>query len=100
MVPRGDKAPFKRRTVAKIQFLRTSHSIYQEGLLRVGGQLHYAPVGMEAKHPLIFPRRSPLTTLVIDDAHRRSLHEGTQVTLSLLCETFWIIGGRAPEHTS
>ncbi|XP_071582412.1 uncharacterized protein [Temnothorax nylanderi] len=60
------------------------------------GYVMLAAIDIEAKHPLILPRRSPLTILVIEDAHRRSLHGGTQVTLSLLRETFWIIGGRAP----
>jgi len=42
------------------------------------------------------PRRSPLSKLVIDDAHRRMLHRGTQVTLAFIRRSFWIIGGRAP----
>ncbi|XP_024867313.1 uncharacterized protein LOC112451723, partial [Temnothorax curvispinosus] len=75
---------------------RLTPFIDRDGLLRVGGRLHFAQINMEAKHPLILPRRSPLTTLVIEDTHRRSLHGGTQVTLSLLRENFWIIGGRAP----
>lgn len=37
-----------------------------------------------------------MTTLIIDKAHQRSLRGSTQVTLSLLRETFWIIGGRTP----
>ncbi|XP_071580243.1 uncharacterized protein [Temnothorax nylanderi] len=68
----------------------------RDGLLRVGGRLHYADLSMESKHPIILPRRSPLTTLIIDDAHSRTLHGGTQVTLSYIRQTYWIIGGRAP----
>ncbi|XP_024871917.1 uncharacterized protein LOC112454648 [Temnothorax curvispinosus] len=87
----------KGERLPKSNFLnRLTPFIDRDGLLRVGGRLYFAQIDMEAKHPFILPRRSPLTTLVIEDTHRRSLHEGTQVTLSLLRENFWIIGGRAP----
>ncbi|XP_029675478.1 uncharacterized protein LOC115242954, partial [Formica exsecta] len=87
----------REEQLPKSNFLvRLTPFIDKDGLLRVGGRLHYAQIDIEAKHQLILPRRSPLTTLVIGDAHRRSLHGGTQVTLSLLREIFWIIGGRAP----
>lgn len=68
----------------------------EEGLLRVGGRLHNAKVDAEFKHPYIIPRKSPLTRLIIDDAHKRMLHGGTQVTLTFLRRSYWIIGGRAP----
>lgn len=66
-----------RRTITEVQFISATHAIYRLGLLRVGGRLHYAQIDLEAKHPFILPMRSPLTTLVIEDAHRRSLHGGT-----------------------
>lgn len=69
--------------------------IDKEGLLRVGGHLHHAKIDSESKHPIILPRKSPLTTLFIDDAHKRTLHGGTQLTLSYLRRSCWIIGGRA-----
>ncbi|XP_034936444.1 uncharacterized protein [Chelonus insularis] len=37
-----------------------------------------------------------MSRLVIDQAHRRTLHGGTQVTLIHVREKFWILGGRAP----
>ncbi|XP_011163133.1 uncharacterized protein LOC105198179 [Solenopsis invicta] len=68
----------------------------QYGLLRVGGRLHHAKIDTEAKHPIILPKRSPLTTLIIAEAHYRTLHGGTQLTLGLIRRSYWILGGRAP----
>lgn len=70
--------------------------IDQLGTLRVGGRLKHSPLQPEAKHPPILPRTSRLTTLVISEAHSRTLHGGTQSTLSYLRQSYWILGGRAP----
>lgn len=73
--------------ISRKEQLPKSHSLVrltpfldQEGLLRVGGRLHNAQIDSESKHPFILPRRSPLSKLIIDDAHKRMLHGGTQVT--------------------
>lgn len=50
----------------------------------------------EAKHPIILPRISIFTSLVISDAHFRTFHGGTQTTLTFIRQTFWVLGGRAP----
>lgn len=76
--------------------IRLTPFIDHEGLLRVGGRLHNAQIESDTKHPLILPRRSSLSTLIIDDAHKRTLHGGTQVTLGFIRSSYWIIGGRAP----
>lgn len=70
--------------------------IDRNGLLRVGGRLHNAKIDEEAKHPYILPKTSPLTKLIIAEAHLRTLHGGTQVTLGLIRQTCWIVGGRVP----
>ncbi|XP_011859181.1 PREDICTED: uncharacterized protein LOC105556699 [Vollenhovia emeryi] len=76
--------------------VRLTPYLDKDRLLRVGGRLHNAQIDTDSKHPLILPRRSPLSTLIIDDAHKRMLHGGTQVTLNFIRSTYWIIGGRAP----
>lgn len=63
------------------------------GTLRVGDRLHQSPLQPEAKHPPVLPRASPLTTLVIADAHFRTLHGGTQTVLIHLLRSYWIPGG-------
>lgn len=46
------------------------------------------------KHPAIIARFSRYSALVIDQAHRRTLHSGTQLTLAVVRQRYWIIGGR------
>ncbi|XP_011687412.1 PREDICTED: uncharacterized protein LOC105449728 [Wasmannia auropunctata] len=60
---------------------RLTPFIDANGVLRVGGRLQAASLTMENKHPAILPKDSPLTSLIISDAHIRTLHGGTQLTL-------------------
>ncbi|XP_036146761.1 uncharacterized protein LOC118646920 [Monomorium pharaonis] len=76
--------------------LRIAPYIDASGLLRVGGRLEFSRLPENAKHPLVLPRESPLSSLIIEDAHRRTMHGGTQLTLSHIRNNYWIIGGRAP----
>lgn len=76
--------------------LRLTLFLDSDGLLRVGGRLQSSLRQESAKHPLILPRNSLLTALIIANAHQRTLHGGTQITTSLIRINYWIIGGRAP----
>lgn len=77
-------------------FHRLTAFIDDQGVLRVGGRLGHASLSYQEQHPVILPRHSPLTTLVISNAHARTLHGGTQLTLAETRQSYWIIGGRAP----
>lgn len=59
-------------------------------------RLENSPLEETSKHPYILPRHSPLSTLIIQDAHEQTLHGSTQDTLLYIRNTYWIIGGRAP----
>ena len=65
----------------------------QNHLLRVGGRLSHSLLEEDAKHPLILPADCHLTTLLIRDAHHRTLHGGTQLTLSTIRRQYWIEKG-------
>lgn len=79
--------------------IRLTPFLDNQGFLRVGGRLQNSILDPEEKHPYILPRTSPLSTLIIAEAHQKTLHGGTQVTLAFLRRSFWIIGGRAPVRT-
>ncbi|XP_015189713.1 PREDICTED: uncharacterized protein LOC107073542 [Polistes dominula] len=66
------------------------------GVLRVGGRLSKSELMYEAKHPAILPRSSRLSELIIAHAHKKTMHGGTQSTLALIRQLYWIFGGRAP----
>ncbi|XP_043270546.1 uncharacterized protein [Venturia canescens] len=75
---------------------RLTGFIDHQGILRVGGRLKHSALQPDSKHSVILPRDSPLTALFIADAHERTLHGGTQLTLAYLRQSCWIIGGRGP----
>ncbi|XP_063992892.1 uncharacterized protein LOC135170764 [Diachasmimorpha longicaudata] len=64
--------------------------------IRLGGRLKRSNLQPEARNPSILPRQSRLTSLVIEEAHRKTLHGGVQATLAHIRHKYWIIGGRHP----
>ncbi|XP_015747596.1 PREDICTED: uncharacterized protein LOC107327368 [Acropora digitifera] len=66
-----------------------------DGVIRVGGRLHKAPINSNAKHPVILPRKHHVVNLIIRHYHSLSGHSGTEYTLSLMREKFWPINARA-----
>ncbi|XP_036146070.1 uncharacterized protein LOC105830105 [Monomorium pharaonis] len=64
-----------------------------EGVIRVGGRLTNAPLSYDEKHPVIIPRHR-VATLIVDHAHLRCLHGGTQLTLRVIKQNFWILNAR------
>ncbi|XP_029055098.2 uncharacterized protein LOC114882376 [Osmia bicornis bicornis] len=64
-----------------------------DGLLRVGGRLENSPFSYEEKHPVILPRHR-ISDLIVEQAHRRCLHGGSQLTLRAVRQQFWILNAR------
>lgn len=73
--------------------------IDDKGLLRVGGRLDKSSIGEDVKHPILLPKKSPLTDLIIADAHSKTLHGGIQLMLAYLCRKFFILGAKATVKT-
>jgi len=81
------------------QLIRLTPFLDPDGLMRVGGRLQRSSLDLDFKHPYILPRSSSLSALLIDQAHRKTFHGGTQLTLNTLRQRFWIVGGRAPARS-
>ncbi|GFW65782.1 hypothetical protein TNCV_586081 [Trichonephila clavipes] len=64
----------------------------EDEILRVGGRLTTL---IRSKFPIIIPKHHPTTTLVIIQFHLRGIHSGTQMTLSLIRQHYWIPDGRS-----
>lgn len=79
---------------SRSKLLRLTPFLDPQGLLRVGGRLKHAALPFWEKHPVILPRKGHFTELLIDEAHRRTLHGGAQLTLAALRQRYWILGGR------
>ena len=68
----------------------------RNGILRVGGRLQHSQLPTPEKHPVIIPKKSNITTLIIDEAHKSVYHQGRHLTLSGIIQNgYYIIGVRA-----
>ncbi|UYV64450.1 hypothetical protein LAZ67_3000767, partial [Cordylochernes scorpioides] len=65
-----------------------------QGILRVGGRLRHSDLDMDQKHPMLIPKDHFVTKLIVMHYHVNNLHSGTQLTLSLIRNKFWIPSGR------
>ncbi|XP_044013992.1 uncharacterized protein LOC122856381 [Aphidius gifuensis] len=68
----------------------------KDGALRVGGRLSRSLMTSDQKNPLILPRESKLTELILNECHVNTLHGGAQLMLATLRQQYWIVGGRVP----
>lgn len=66
-----------------------------DGILRVGGRLANADMPYSACHPIILAKGCHLSTLLVDETHRKNLHSGTQLTIATLRQKFWILSVRS-----
>ncbi|XP_076383917.1 uncharacterized protein LOC143261233 [Megalopta genalis] len=64
------------------------------GLIRVGGRLGKARIVYSKKHPVILPRKHPLTDLIIRYEHIRLLHAGSELVMASLREKYWPLACR------
>ncbi|XP_053686784.1 uncharacterized protein LOC128736332 [Sabethes cyaneus] len=62
-------------------------------LLRVGGRLQLSELSYGMKHPILLPRNSLLTALILHHEHHEQLHCGPQSLLTAVRRRFWIVGG-------
>ena len=62
-----------------------------DGLMRVGGRLSRASMAEEAKHPLILPKGTHVSKLILRDIHEGIGDLGRNCVLSKLRERFWIL---------
>ncbi|XP_029175540.1 uncharacterized protein LOC114944008 [Nylanderia fulva] len=66
----------------------------KDSLLRLGGRLRNSALSYKERHPIIIPR-GRIAELLIDHAHRISLHGGVQLVLRTLRQNYWLLGGRS-----
>ena len=67
-----------------------------DGLMRVGGRIRRAEIPRNLAHPVILPKESHVTTLIIRHFHERSNHAGMNTTLSELRSSgYWVVQARS-----
>ena len=69
----------------------------EKGLLRIGGRLQKATLAYEVKHPIVVPKKSHITDLLIRQYHSQDqYHQGCGMTHNALRQAgYWIINGRS-----
>ena len=67
-----------------------------DGLMRVGGRLRKSNLPFEVVHPVILPKDSLVTKLIVSHCHEKLQHAGRESTLSeIRHQGLWILSGRS-----
>ncbi|XP_072046826.1 uncharacterized protein [Amphiura filiformis] len=74
----------------KISSISKLNPFVKDGLLRVGGRLARAAMPEDEKFPVILPKESCITDLVMREIHEVTGHGGRNHMLSRLQRRFWI----------
>ena len=93
----GQILPYLRGEIAKPNVSMPKQLdlfITNDGVIRCSGRFKYASLSYKLKYPILLPKESHLTTLVINDRHRRVKHAGIKSTLAEVREEYWIPRGR------
>ncbi|XP_063955063.1 uncharacterized protein LOC135153986 [Lytechinus pictus] len=82
----------KWKTVKKNSKIYKLDPKMDDGLLRVGGRLSRSSLPHEANHPVILPKDSHVTMLILRKIHEVSGHSGRNHMISILHQKYWITG--------
>ena len=61
-----------------------------DGLIRCCGRLQYVQLPHNTKFPILMPKESHLSTLIVRATHSMVLHGGVCETLTELRQSYWI----------
>ncbi|XP_006812905.1 uncharacterized protein LOC102809325 [Saccoglossus kowalevskii] len=65
--------------------------VVKDGLIRVGGRLERAVLSESIRHPIVLPKDSPVSHLIIDAVHKSVGHLGRNAMLNSLRQKYWIL---------
>ena len=60
------------------------------GMIRVGGRLSRSALPQEAKHPIVLPKASRVSDLILREIHEKAGHVVAETMLSVLREKYWL----------
>ena len=89
---KGDK---EDKNVIEAALSAASHHFLDEEneVIRTGGRLANSPYTIDRKFSVLIRRKTPITEMLIREAHKQNLHGRPQLTLLTLPRTIWIPGG-------
>ena len=68
--------------------------INEQGLISCRGRITKADIALSTKHPILLPKASHLTRLIVEQSHRICLHAGVGDTLAHVRQQYWLPQGR------
>ncbi|CAB0039404.1 unnamed protein product [Trichogramma brassicae] len=83
-----------RQLHKKSKLARLTFFVDEQGLLRLGGRLHNAPLAYNERHPIILPNENIIVKRIVEDAHKydvsdkQSYRDRWQL-LSHMRDAFW-----------
>ena len=84
-------ANLKNKSASRLTLVRQLRLfLLDDNIIRSGGRIHNAPLPFSTKFPVLLPPNHHFTTLVVNDAHKRSLHSGLNHTLTHVRQHYWI----------
>ena len=82
-----------RKLMTNSPVLKLDPFLDDHGLLRVGGRLEKSTLPLELKHPIILPRSSHVTDLIIGHFHEKVRHQGKGITMNeIRSNGLWVRG--------
>ncbi|XP_076397868.1 uncharacterized protein LOC143266117 [Megachile rotundata] len=76
------------------KILALSPFIDRDGIIRVGGRLQKSKLSYGQKHPILLPKSSHITHLVVRNEHNNQLHAGILGTLNAIRQRYWLVDGK------
>ncbi|KAI2644797.1 Paraneoplastic antigen-like protein 5 [Labeo rohita] len=84
------------QTVSKTSCLRKLSPIMEDNFICVGGRLKYSEVTTPEKNPIILPKDSHVSLLLIRHHHEQVKHQGRHLTEGAIrAAGLWILGGKS-----
>lgn len=84
----------KNNTPCSPALLKLKPFLDERGIVRVGGRLSNSDESYNYKHPCILPRHDHVVDLLVDFYHKKHLHAGPELLMSLLRQKYWILAAR------
>ena len=66
-----------------------------DGVIRVGGRIHRAPIAFKVAHRMVLPKSHHVSMLIVRYYHYVLGHAGREHVLSVIRQSFWIWRGRS-----
>jgi transposase InsO family protein len=85
----------REKVVSKSSPLYSLNPFVRLGLLCVGGRLRRVNLPVHVKHPVVLPKKSHITEMIIRYEHQRLGHAGRNHVLSNLRLKYWIVAANS-----